>query len=132
MHAPPKGEADNWISSRAAEHRPDMDQFFGSAYRGDPGVPHSGHQPFKTIGIGCACFAIFTWNNPYIWQMTNQYKYSQIPSLLRLLWHDKAMLFEQYHWKKARAKNQPYKFKWNEKSKTERDAYYVNWPIYFP
>ncbi|KAL0336909.1 UNVERIFIED_CONTAM: hypothetical protein Scaly_1966000 [Sesamum calycinum] len=26
-------------------------------------------------------------------------------------WHDKAMLFEQYHWKKALEKNQPYKFK---------------------
>ncbi|CAL5422333.1 unnamed protein product [Camellia sinensis] len=29
-------------------------------------------------------------------------------------WHDKAMLFEQYHWKKAMAKKQPYKFKWNQ------------------
>lgn len=26
-------------------------------------------------------------------------------------WHDKAMLFEQYHWKKALKKGQPYKFK---------------------
>lgn len=26
-------------------------------------------------------------------------------------WHDKAFLFEQHHWKKARAKKQPYKFK---------------------
>ena len=26
-------------------------------------------------------------------------------------WHDKAMLFEQYHWKKALEKGQPYKFK---------------------
>ncbi|KAL6534156.1 hypothetical protein OROHE_013081 [Orobanche hederae] len=42
------------------------------------------------------------------------------------------MLFEQYHWKKAQEKNQPYKFKWNEKSKVFRDSYYVNWPVYFP
>ncbi|CAA0814560.1 Unknown protein [Striga hermonthica] len=98
-----------------------MDRFFGSAYRGDKGVPHSGTQPFENIWLGCAAFAIFTWNNPYIWHMTNQFN-----------WHDRAMLFEQYHWKKARAKNQPYKFKWNERSKAFRDAYYVNWPHYFP
>ncbi|MFQ6632003.1 hypothetical protein Gotur_008374 [Gossypium turneri] len=30
-------------------------------------------------------------------------------------WHDKAMIFEHYHWKKAKAKNQPYKFKRSHK-----------------
>ncbi|KHG05145.1 Glutathione gamma-glutamylcysteinyltransferase 1 [Gossypium arboreum] len=48
-------------------------------------------------------------------------------------WHDKAMIFEHYHWKKAKAKNQPYKFKWNEyMDKDHRDSYYFNWPVYFP
>ncbi|XP_059646843.1 uncharacterized protein LOC132293399 isoform X2 [Cornus florida] len=50
-----------------------------------------------------------------------------------LSWHDKAMLFEQYHWKKALGKKQPYKFKWNQyMDKNTRDSYYINWPVYFP
>ncbi|KAF7818646.1 actin T1-like protein [Senna tora] len=48
-------------------------------------------------------------------------------------WHDKAMLFEQYHWKQARKKNQPYTFKWNQyMNKKLRNSYYFNWPIFFP
>ncbi|XWS52755.1 hypothetical protein CRYUN_Cryun11dG0099500 [Craigia yunnanensis] len=43
------------------------------------------------------------------------------------------MIFEHYHWKKAKAKKQPYKFKWNEyMDKDHKDSYYVNWPVYFP
>ncbi|KAJ8448580.1 hypothetical protein Cgig2_012224 [Carnegiea gigantea] len=289
-----------------------MDKIFGNAYRGDPGVPHSGAAPFTNIWIGCFAFNVYTWNFPYLWQLSNQWKsvlplplslsLSQsycffvcvvvlllwtrehpsllpdpllkpfhgylchespfqasttnlqvrisisLPSLLRIFlplfffccfgpfcglsvavwrpflllllflflfghvcwpwwcfrppfslspppiavgglggewaassffffrahwaeadltlslqrpffgggelncfvcldfyisrllccfifggWHDKAFLYEQYHWKKARAKGQPYKFKWNEyMSKEARDAYYYNWPIYFP
>ncbi|KAE8690030.1 transcription initiation factor TFIID subunit 8-like [Hibiscus syriacus] len=49
------------------------------------------------------------------------------------IWHDRAMIFEHYHWKKTKAKNQPYKFKWNEyMDKDLRDSYYYNWPVYFP
>ncbi|KAF3628073.1 hypothetical protein FXO37_29567 [Capsicum annuum] len=48
-------------------------------------------------------------------------------------WHDKAMLFEQYHWKKALKKNKDYDFKWNQyMDKATRDSYYFNWPVYFP
>ncbi|KAI3447567.1 hypothetical protein Pfo_004232 [Paulownia fortunei] len=56
-----------------------------------------------------------------MWQLSNQFN-----------WHDKAMLFEQYHWKKAFEKKQPYKFKWNQMDKELRDSYYFNWPVYFP
>ncbi|PIN04606.1 hypothetical protein CDL12_22860 [Handroanthus impetiginosus] len=76
-----------------------MDKFFGNAYQGDPGVPHSGPTRFANIWIGAVTFSVLTWFDPYMWQLSRQYN-----------WHDKAMLFEQYHWKKARAKNQPYKF----------------------
>ncbi|KAL2514348.1 Uncharacterized protein Fot_28319 [Forsythia ovata] len=47
-------------------------------------------------------------------------------------WHDKAMLYEQYHWKKALEKKQPYKFLWNQMDREVRDSYYFNWPVYFP
>ncbi|OMO72473.1 hypothetical protein CCACVL1_17780 [Corchorus capsularis] len=80
-----------------------MEKYFGTAYGGDPGVPHADPTRFTNIWIGSAA------------------------------WHDKAFLFEQYHWKKAREKKQPYKFKWNEYMDRElRDAYYNNWPVYFP
>ncbi|KAL0409961.1 UNVERIFIED_CONTAM: hypothetical protein Slati_3585800 [Sesamum latifolium] len=77
-----------------------MEKYFGNAYRGDPGVPHADPERFMNIWIGSATFSALTWFNPYMWQLSNQFN-----------WHDKAMLFEQYHWKKAREKNQPYKFK---------------------
>ncbi|GLT92343.1 hypothetical protein SLE2022_101830 [Rubroshorea leprosula] len=98
-----------------------MDKFFASAYKGDPGVPHSGPQPFVNMWIGTALFSVMTWINPYFWQLSTQFN-----------WHDKAFLFEQYHWKKARAKKQPYKFKWNQQDKQIRDSYYNNWADYFP
>ncbi|KAH9735015.1 hypothetical protein WN944_003634 [Citrus x changshan-huyou] len=99
-----------------------MEKYFGKAYRGDPGVPHSGPESFENIWIGAFAFSALTWSNPYMWHLTNQFN-----------WHDKVMLFEQYHWKKAQAKKQPYKFKWNEYMDRElRDSYYFNWPVYFP
>ncbi|KAL4296747.1 hypothetical protein GQ457_12G010610 [Hibiscus cannabinus] len=99
-----------------------MEKYFGNAYRGDPGVPHADPDRFVNIWIGSAAFSVLTWFNPYMWQLTNQFN-----------WHDKAMIFEHYHWKKAKAKNQPYKFKWNEyMDKDHRDSYYHNWPVYFP
>ncbi|XP_075502258.1 uncharacterized protein LOC142540175 [Primulina tabacum] len=98
-----------------------MEKYFGNAYRGDEGVPHSGPERFTNIWIGSAAFSALTWFNPYMWQLSNQFN-----------WHDKAMLFEHYHWKKAAQKNQPYEFKWNQMSREVRDSYYVNWPVYFP
>ncbi|KAK9289253.1 hypothetical protein L1049_017729 [Liquidambar formosana] len=77
-----------------------MEKYFGNAYRGDPGVPHTDPDRFVNIWIGSFAFSALTWNNPYMWQLSNQFN-----------WHDKAMLFEQYHWKKALEKKQPYKFK---------------------
>ncbi|RDX94784.1 hypothetical protein CR513_22800 [Mucuna pruriens] len=74
-----------------------MEKYFGNAYRGDPGVPHSGSDRFENIWVGSALFSVLTYFNPYMWQLSNQYN-----------WHDKAMLYEQYHWKQARKKNQPY------------------------
>ncbi|KAG6745117.1 hypothetical protein POTOM_051761 [Populus tomentosa] len=85
-----------------------MEKYFGNAYRGDPGVPHADPDRFVNIWIGSAAFSILT------------------------CWHDKAFLFEQYHWKNAMKKKEPYKFKWNKMDREVRDSYYFNWPIYFP
>ncbi|KAJ8899782.1 hypothetical protein K2173_019482 [Erythroxylum novogranatense] len=99
-----------------------MEKYFGNAYRGDPGVPHAEPDRFWNIWIGSAAFSVLTWFNPYMWHLPNQYN-----------WHDKAFLFEQYHWKKAMKKGQPYNFKWNEyMDRDHRDSYYYNWPVYFP
>ncbi|XP_028776036.1 uncharacterized protein LOC114732838 [Neltuma alba] len=100
-----------------------MEKYFGNAYRGDPGVPHAEAERFVNIWIGSAAFSVITYFNPYsIWQLSNQFN-----------WHDKAMLFEQYHWKQARKKNEPYKFMWNQyMNKRLRKSYYFNWPLYFP
>ncbi|XP_057549341.1 uncharacterized protein LOC130827598 [Amaranthus tricolor] len=98
-----------------------MEKYFGNAYRGDPGVPHADQERFQNIWIGSAVFSTLTWFNPYMWQLTNQWN-----------WHDRAMMYEHHHWKKAMAKKQYYKFKWNEMSKDVRDSYYFNWPVYFP
>ncbi|XP_068655366.1 uncharacterized protein [Aristolochia californica] len=98
-----------------------MEKYFGNPYRGDPGVPHSDPNHFVDIWIGAFAFSALTWNNPYMWQLSNQFN-----------WHDKSMLYEQYHWKKALKKGQPYEFKWNTMSQAERESYYFNWPVYFP
>ncbi|KAJ1392252.1 putative thylakoid lumenal 15.0 kDa protein 2, chloroplastic [Sesbania bispinosa] len=76
-----------------------MEKYFGNAYRGDPGVPHAEPERFINIWVGSAAFSVLTYFNPYMWQLSNQFN-----------WHDKAMLFEQYHWKKAKKKNQQYEF----------------------
>ncbi|XP_010936463.1 uncharacterized protein [Elaeis guineensis] len=99
-----------------------MEKYFGNAYRGDPGVPHGDPDRFANIWIGSFAFSALTWFDPYMWNLSNQFN-----------WHDKAMMFEHYHWKKAMEKNQPYQFKWNQyMSKPVRDSYYYNWPVYFP
>lgn len=99
-----------------------MEKYFGNAYRGDPGVPHADPERFVNIWIGSAAFSALTFINPYMWTLSNQYN-----------WHDKAMLFEQHHWKKALKKNKDYEFKWNQyMDKEARDSYYFNWPVYFP
>ncbi|BBH05974.1 hypothetical protein Prudu_017515 [Prunus dulcis] len=61
-----------------------------------PGVPHADPERFVNIWIGSAAFSALTWVNPYMWQLSNQFN-----------WHDKAMCFEQYHWKKAMKKGSP-------------------------
>ncbi|KAJ8492618.1 hypothetical protein OPV22_014339 [Ensete ventricosum] len=99
-----------------------MEKYFGNPYRGDPGVPHTDPERFVNIWIGSLAFSALTWINPYMWQLSNQFN-----------WHDKAMMFEHYHWKKAMKKNEPYEFKWNKyMTKPLRDSYYHNWPVYFP
>ncbi|CAL5419891.1 unnamed protein product [Camellia sinensis] len=129
-----------------------MEKYFGNAYRGDPGVPHADPDRFVNIWIGSFAFSALTWVNPYMWQLSNQFnRQTFMPTkkdeastssrscfssaivdewLLLNSWHDKAMLFEQYHWKKAMAKKQPYEFKWNQyMDKEARDSYYFNWPM---
>ncbi|XP_019430654.1 PREDICTED: uncharacterized protein LOC109337988 [Lupinus angustifolius] len=98
-----------------------MEKYFGNAYRGDPGVPHTDHQRFYNYWIGATIFSALLWKDPYMWQLTNQWN-----------WHDRAMLFEQYHWKKALKKNEPYEPLWNKQPREIRQNYYFNWPIYFP
>ncbi|XXG53293.1 hypothetical protein AAC387_Pa03g1405 [Persea americana] len=99
-----------------------MDKIFGNAYRGDPGVPHTDPDRFVNIWIGSFAFSALTWFNPYMWQLSNAYN-----------WHDRAMLYEQYHWKKAMKKGKKYDFLWNKTwDKATRDSYYYNWPVFFP
>lgn len=52
-----------------------MEKYFGNAYRGDPGVPHSDPDRFVNIWVGSAAFAVLTYFNPYMWQLSNQFKY---------------------------------------------------------
>lgn len=52
-----------------------MEKYFGNAYRGDPGVPHADADRFVNIWIGSAAFSALTWVNPYMWQLSNQFKY---------------------------------------------------------
>ncbi|GAB2272314.1 hypothetical protein Dimus_007134 [Dionaea muscipula] len=98
-----------------------MERFFGNAYRGDPGVPHSGRHPFIVTWMGCVASSACFWIHPYPWTICNQDN-----------WHDKAMLYEQYHWKKAMEKKKPYEPLWNQMGKTFQDSYYINWPVFFP
>ncbi|KAL6507892.1 hypothetical protein OROGR_024087 [Orobanche gracilis] len=51
-----------------------MDKIIGNAYRGDPGVPHADSDRFWNIWIGSAAFSVLTWVNPYMWQLSNQFK----------------------------------------------------------
>lgn len=53
-----------------------MEKYFGNAYRGDPGVPHADPERFVNIWIGAAAFSVITYFNPYIWQLSNQFKYT--------------------------------------------------------
>lgn len=52
-----------------------MEKYFGNAYRGDPGVPHADPERFVNIWIGSAAFSVLTLFNPYMWQLSNQFKY---------------------------------------------------------
>ncbi|OIW20246.1 hypothetical protein TanjilG_30761 [Lupinus angustifolius] len=50
-----------------------MEKYFGNAYRGDPGVPHTDHQRFYNYWIGATIFSALLWKDPYMWQLTNQW-----------------------------------------------------------
>lgn len=63
-------------SGREESSRAKMEKYFGNAYRGDPGVPHADPDRFVNIWIGSAAFSALTWINPYMWQRSNQFKYS--------------------------------------------------------
>ncbi|XP_061368771.1 uncharacterized protein LOC133311696 [Gastrolobium bilobum] len=98
-----------------------MEKYFGNAYRGDPGVPHADAERFVNIWVGSSAFSLLTYFHPYMWQLSTQFN-----------WHDREMLYEQYHWKQAMKKNQPYECKFNKTwDRTLRDSYYFNWPYYF-
>jgi len=56
-----------------------MEKYFGNAYRGDPGVPHSDPDRFVNIWIGSAVFSVLTYVNPYMWTLSNQFKYHFLP-----------------------------------------------------
>lgn len=60
---------------RSVEERERMEKYFGNAYRGDPGVPHADQERFVNIWIGSAAFSALTWFSPYMWQLSNQFKY---------------------------------------------------------
>ncbi|KAK4481096.1 hypothetical protein RD792_011967 [Penstemon davidsonii] len=51
-----------------------MEKYFGNAYRGDPGVPHADPDRFVNIWVGSAAFSALTWINPYMWQLSSQFK----------------------------------------------------------
>ncbi|CAD5322558.1 unnamed protein product [Arabidopsis thaliana] len=61
-----------------------MEKYFGNAYRGDPGVPHADADRFVNIWIGSAAFSVLTWVNPYMWQLSNQFKYFSLSLSLEL------------------------------------------------
>lgn len=56
-----------------------MEKYFGNAYRGDPGVPHADPDRFVSIWIGSATFSVLTYFNPYMWTLSNQFKYHFLP-----------------------------------------------------
>ena len=53
-----------------------MEKYFGNAYRGDPGVPHADPQRFANIWIGSFGFSVLAYFHPYMWQLSNQWKYT--------------------------------------------------------
>ncbi|XP_020103454.1 uncharacterized protein LOC109720627 isoform X1 [Ananas comosus] len=55
-----------------------MEKYFGNAYRGDPGVPHTDPERFVNIWIGSFAFSALTWFNPYMWQLSNQFNIMQV------------------------------------------------------
>lgn len=59
-----------------------MEKYFGNAYRGDPGVPHADADRFVNIWIGSAAFSVLTWVNPYMWQLSNQFKYYTLSCII--------------------------------------------------
>lgn len=58
------------------KNRNQMEKYFGNAYRGDPGVPHADPDRFVNIWVGSAAFSVMAWFHPYMWTLSNQYKYA--------------------------------------------------------
>ncbi|GLJ24660.1 hypothetical protein SUGI_0471500 [Cryptomeria japonica] len=99
-----------------------MDKIFGPGYQGDPGVPHSGTEPFEAILWGTLYTNILAIWEPHFNQATSAFN-----------WHDLAMVCENHRMKRALKKREPYVPKWNQMmNRTQRTAYYYNWPVYFP
>lgn len=71
----PQIAGESIINTQREEGREEMEKYFGNAYRGDPGVPHADADRFVNIWIGSAAFSALTWVNPYMWQLSNQFKY---------------------------------------------------------
>ncbi|XP_024533467.1 uncharacterized protein LOC112351473 [Selaginella moellendorffii] len=100
-----------------------MDKIFGPAYRGDPGVPHSGKENFENIFMASVGFTVYTWFFPYYWEQSH-FLYN---------FHDIAMCAEHHQWRKAMQKGERYEFKWNKFMKPkERRSYYYRWRDYYP
>ena len=53
-----------------------MEKYFGNAYRCDPGIPHTDSDRFVNIWIRSIALSTLTWVNPYMWQLSNRFKYS--------------------------------------------------------
>ncbi|KAF3776353.1 hypothetical protein EJ110_NYTH48114, partial [Nymphaea thermarum] len=47
----------------------------GNPYRWDLGVPHNDPGRFVSIWIGSVAFSVITWFRPYLWQLSNSYKW---------------------------------------------------------
>lgn len=78
-----------------------MERYFGNAYRGDPGVPHADADRFVNIWVGSAAFGVLTFFDPYMWQLSNQFRYTFFLHLFSLIlpfsyFEDKALFSKVY------------------------------------
>ncbi|MQL69147.1 hypothetical protein Taro_001408 [Colocasia esculenta] len=101
-----------------------MEKYFGNPYRGDPGVPHTEPESFVNIWIGSFAFSAITWFNPYLWQLSNQFK-----SVAAWVRGQPSHIVGEVRGEFL-GYNGP---EWNKyMDKPARESYYYNWPVYFP